>query len=90
MAMESMNAKKETLGDMDLEGAILLFLIYGRGGKWQRSIDMLERVHRDTKKIYGEEHIFTLRVMRNLGTAYCKKGRFQEAETLLLKELQIR
>ncbi|CAI7647863.1 unnamed protein product [Penicillium pancosmium] len=90
MAMESMNARTETLGDMDPEGAILLSLIYGRRGQWQRSIDMLERVHRDTKKIYGEEHIFTLRVMKYLAKGYCRKGRFQEAETLQLKELQIK
>lgn len=88
--MESMNAKKEIIGDMDPGGAIVLSLIYGRRRQWQRFIDMLARVHIDMMKIYGKEHIFTLDVKRELATAYYWKGRFQEAETLQLKELQIR
>lgn len=57
---------------------------YGRLGD-PRGIGMLERVVAAAKRTKGEEHVETVDYMNNLGVAYAREERWEEAEGLLVK-----
>lgn len=72
MAMESMTVKGKQLDGRDRNGAILLSSIYIGHGKLQKAICVLERVYKETKKVYGKEHTETL--ARNIQTLLLPQG----------------
>ncbi|MCI5131135.1 MAG: hypothetical protein D3904_06330, partial [Candidatus Electrothrix sp. EH2] len=67
-----------------------LVSMYNLQGRYSDAEPHLKQVVEMIKKMYGNEHPYTLTYMNYLAVLYKKQGRYNKAETLFIQTLQLR
>ncbi|KAG9122900.1 hypothetical protein FRC07_000527 [Ceratobasidium sp. 392] len=67
-----------------------LALVYRESGRWEEAETLLRELVDVVKRVWGNEHPYTLTVMNNLAFMYSNQGRWDEAEVLLREVVEAR